>query len=605
MKRSSIYISIFIVAGIIYAASCAKQGSPAGGPKDTTPPVVIKSSPMNGSTLFTGKTITLTFDEFVVLDKIQEKFMISPPVEKRPEIVIRGKNVIVTIEGELRDSTTYTLYFQDAIRDLNEANILENFQFVFSTGDYIDSLTMAGLVYDGFNLEVPQRMLIMLHSNHADSAPMTLIPDYISMTGQTGYFTLNNLRAGTYRLFALEDSNNDRKYNPGEELFAFIDEPVIITVEANKPEDHDHIHDFEEEKEEVEVPVTDTTEVHVHLREPDHIMYAFKTPAEKYYLGSSARKQARLLEYFFPLSLDTLEFRFSATDITDEEYFTEVSRNRDTFRIWIKDSTVYNNPTIETVVTYPFTDQEGLNVYKTDTIPLRFVQPRTPRGQVRARGLGIQVNAPRSGIPPARDIRIVPESPLESVNEAQISITISGDSTGLHQPFTVQFDPLVPREAIIKQTLEEDREYQLKFYPGALVSIYGETNDTTIIQIRVRAKSTFGTFTVNLLGYEGMALVQLLDSRESMILERKVVSPGKALFQFVENGNYRLKVIYDEDGNGVWTPGDFLKGRQPEKVSYFPEVIEIKSNWDLEQDWNIENMNVKSDSLRAKVVQRR
>lgn len=603
MKRSSIYISILILAGIIIVAACAKQGSPAGGPKDTTPPVIIKSSPLNGSTSFTGKTITLTFDEFVVLDKIQEKFMISPPVEKKPEITIRGKNVVVTLDGDLRDSTTYTLYFQDAIRDLNESNILENFQFVFSTGNYIDSLTMAGLVYNGFNLEVPERMLIMLHSNHADSAPMTLIPDYISMSGQTGYFALNNLRAGTYRLFALEDANNDRKYNSGEELFAFVDEPVIVNVEANRAKDNDHIHDFVGD--DPEAPVTDTTEVHIHQREPDHIMYAFKTPPEKYYLGSTARRQARLLEYFFPLSLDTLEFDFSAADVSDAGYFTEVNRNRDTFRIWIKDSTVYNSPTIETIVTYPFTDPEGLLTYKTDTISLRFVEPRAPRGQVRQRGLSIQANAPRSGIPPARDIRIVPESPLESVNETQITITIAGDSAEVHQPFTVQFDPLVPRETIIKQTLEEDREYQLKLYPGALVSIYGETNDTTIIPFRVRAKTTYGTFSADLSGYEGNTVVQLLDSRENLVMERSLVSPGRAVFQFVENGNYRLKVIYDEDGNGVWTPGDFLKGRQPEKVSYFPELIEIKSNWDLVQDWSIEVMNVKSDSLRTRVVPRR
>ena len=196
-------------------------------------------------------------------------------------------------------------------------------------------------------------------------------------------------------------------------------------------------------------------------------------------------------------------------------------------------------------------------------------------------------------------------SPLESVNEAQITITITGDSAEVHQPFTVQFDPLVPRETIIKQTLEEDREYQLKLYPGALVSIYGETNDTTIIPFRIRAKTTYGTFSADLSGYEGSTVVQLLDSRENLVMERSLVSPGRAVFQFVENGNYRLKVIYDEDGNGVWTPGDFLKGRQPEKVSYFPEIIEIKSNWDLVQDWSIEVMNVKSDSLRTRVVPRR
>ncbi len=122
---------IGFIAGTValfLAAACAKQGSPSGGPKDETPPVVIRSVPENGTTNFISKTITITFNEFVILDKIQEKFMMSPPVDEKPEISIRGKNMIIAIEEQLRDSTTYTLYFQDAIRDLNESNILENYQ---------------------------------------------------------------------------------------------------------------------------------------------------------------------------------------------------------------------------------------------------------------------------------------------------------------------------------------------------------------------------------------------------------------------------------------------------------------------------------------------
>ncbi|MDZ7633139.1 MAG: Ig-like domain-containing protein [Bacteroidales bacterium] len=152
-----LFLRLFIAALlIIIATACAKQGSPSGGPRDKTPPVVVRAVPQNGATGFVGKSITISFDEFISLDKIQEKFMISPPTEKKPLVTIRGKNIVVEIDEKLRDSTTYTLYFQDAVRDLNEGNIFENYQFVFSTGTYIDSLSYSGSVYNSFDLEIPR-----------------------------------------------------------------------------------------------------------------------------------------------------------------------------------------------------------------------------------------------------------------------------------------------------------------------------------------------------------------------------------------------------------------------------------------------------------------
>lgn len=659
MKRIRKYGNFFVVLMVIAAGACAKQGSPSGGPRDTTPPVVVRSVPLNRTTNFSGKTITVTFDEFIQLDKIQEKFMISPPVEKRPDISIRGKNVIITLDAELRDSTTYTLYFQDAIRDLNEGNILENYQFVFSTGSFIDSLMLDGRVYDAINLEVPPRMMVMLHSNLSDTAPKTVIPDYISMTDQTGFFTVNNLRAGTYRIYALEDLNNNRKYDPADERFAFLSDTIRVTVESNLPFDADtllheqeaHIHDDDihlHQPDSLLRVTQDTlittirthkadsllhvkqdsllkTTVRTHepdsllrpeqdsllkrpgrIHEPEYILYAFKAKQERYFLASTARREARQLEYFLSLPPDTMDFIFEAPGITSEGYFTEWSRARDTLRIWLTDSTIYNDQIIETVITYPFSDRDSGLIYKTDTIPMRFIQPRIPRGGAApAKSLQIASDAARTGIPPGRDITIIPNSPVESADFSLVTISPFNDTTGLLLPFTPLFDPLVPRKIVIEQKLDEGVEYVLRFLPGALVSIYGETNDTTLFRFRVRTIDSYGSFAANLTGYEGRAVVQLLDTRENVVMEQRIESPGRAMFRFVENGNYRLKVIYDTDRNGVWTPGDFLKGLQPEKVSYYPEEIEIKSNWDVSQDWDISVKNFKDELLRAKPPQKR
>jgi hypothetical protein len=177
---------------IFLIGACAKISNPAGGPRDRTPPVVLETIPKNGAKNFKGKSVAITFDEYVTLNAITEKFMVSPPVKKKPKVFTRNKNVAVEFQESLRDSTTYTLYFQDAIRDLNEGNILEDYQFVFSTGPVIDSLSVTGNVYNAADLETPEKTMVLLYRELADSFVVRHLPDYISRVDQKGYFRINN-----------------------------------------------------------------------------------------------------------------------------------------------------------------------------------------------------------------------------------------------------------------------------------------------------------------------------------------------------------------------------------------------------------------------------
>lgn len=594
---------------IIVAVACAKQGSPSGGPRDKTPPVVIRAVPGNGATGFVGKSITISFDEFVTLDKIQEKFMISPPIEKRPQVTLKGKSIVVELDEKLRDSTTYTLYFQDAIRDLNEGNVIENYQFVFSTGAYIDSLSFTGLALNAFDLEIPQDITVVLHSNLSDTAPQKITPDYITRLNPDGLFTLNNLREGTYRLYAIGDLNNNRRYETGNELFAFADTVLTVTAEhhfkpsVKVPDETGHDHDTLVAEREIHdtlsIPVKE-----IPATLPEITLYTSITPQMKYYLTSSSRKNEKLLEYCFSLPLDTFDFRFSAEGADDESYFTEVNRSRDTFRIWLTDSLLFSVPLIQSIITYPATDTGGVVRYTTDTIPMRFVQPRIQR-VIKKPGVSLQANVLRAGIPPAQDIIISSDLPIAGTDYSLFSLTVAGDTSLLQLPFTPLFDTANPRTIRINQKLEEGKDYLLRLLPGAVVSTYGNINDTTSFNFRVRRMDSYGTFTVNLSGYDGNIILQLLDGTEKILMEQKGISPGKFLFRFIENGTYRLKVIYDVDGNGLWSPGDFSHHRQPEPVSYFDEVLEIKSNWDMVQEWNIENRNHKNDKLRKQAQIRR
>ena len=198
------------LTAILLIASCAKISSPSGGPKDEVPPVILKSVPENGTVMFTGKTFSVTFDEYVILDKINDKFMVSPPMKNKPEVRLKGKSLIVDWEDELADSTTYTFYFQDAIRDNNENNPINNYQYVFSTGPVLDSLSLTGNVFNASDLEAAEDIMVMMYSNLSDTAPRKVLPAYISRPDPSGGFLISNIKPGRYMVYTVKYLNGNR-----------------------------------------------------------------------------------------------------------------------------------------------------------------------------------------------------------------------------------------------------------------------------------------------------------------------------------------------------------------------------------------------------------
>ena len=233
MKRSRVERYVIMSTLFVLIGACAKVSNPTGGPRDRTPPVILESVPEYGAKNFRGKSIIITFDEYVALDNINDKFMVSPPMKKKPRVFVRGKNVITEYDEALRDSTTYTFYFQDAIKDLNEGNVIENYQFVLSTGSVIDSLSVTGNVYKAYDLETPEKTMVLLYRELADSFVVKHLPDYISRVDLKGYFRINNVKAGKYRLYSLKDGDNSKNYNLPDEEFAFMNSPIEITPENN------------------------------------------------------------------------------------------------------------------------------------------------------------------------------------------------------------------------------------------------------------------------------------------------------------------------------------------------------------------------------------
>ena len=234
MKHLSIKIlSIIFIALLLYA--CAKKGRPDGGPIDEMPPEVVKTSPENYTINFDKQEITINFNEYIVLENPRNQIIFSPPIEPRPEIQPMSyatQQLKIILPDSLSDNTTYTINFGTSIVDNNEANPLPYYSYVFSTGDYLDSLAIKGKVSNANSRKVENIISVMLYqadTSYTDSAVFRKTPRYIAYSqDSTNNFQLSNLKAGQYKMFAVEDNNGNYTYEPQTDQIGFIEDTITI-----------------------------------------------------------------------------------------------------------------------------------------------------------------------------------------------------------------------------------------------------------------------------------------------------------------------------------------------------------------------------------------
>jgi hypothetical protein len=606
MNKGRLNGLILFVIVLILAAACAKISAPTGGLRDKQPPVVMESVPENRAVNFNGKKVEITFDEFVTLDNINEKFMASPPMKKKPRVFMKGKSVVIEFEEKLKENTTYTFYFLDAIKDLNEGNILNNFQFVFSTGSVIDSLSVTGHVFNAKNLELPEKTQVIMYSSLADTSVIRQLPDYISRVDAYGYFRIDNIREGQYRLFALKDDDNSKNYNRTEEEFAFLDSTIFVSAEKSYiPVVKDTI-----VKKPVPAPAKSTTPAKAPpadalpaapVLKSEYQLLLFLAKKSYHYLSGSSRDTKYLLSYIFSLPPDTMKVEFSIPEFSSDKYFLQESRRKDTLKVWLTDSTLYSQALVTTILKYPFTDTLGVLDYKVDTVPMRFVTPRATRGtKSTVPSLKVESNIVGGGIKPGLKIVFKTESPFIQPDTSLIRLYAIADSIKIRIPYNFVFDSNFPGRLVLNAKLEQKKKYLFIADSLAFGNILNERSDSIGINFSVRDPESYSRLTLNIKNCNGPTIIELMGNTENLLAREKIAKDGKVEFPLLEKGFYRIRAIYDLNGDGEWTTGDFMTGRQPEPVSYFNKEIEIKVGWDDIENWDLKERNYKDEKLRAK-----
>jgi len=582
------------------------MGSITGGPKDEEPPKVVKSLPENYITNFTGNKIEITFDEFISLNNVNQSLVISPPLSGKPDIRLKGKTILINLEGDYRENVTYTLNFGNSIEDVNERNVIENFEFVFSTGDNLDSLSIKGTILNAFDLKPSEDPLfIMVYDLLDDSIPMKEIPVYIGRSDKKGNFRINNIKADTFRVFALKDLNYNFIYDLPNEVIAFYDSLVYLFPDSLMKEVTGELPDslkvslptLDQGKEtEVDSAVlkNDTIDINAEKKlmlKPYSIdMFFFEEDTRTQYLTDVERKEDKCIFIAFNLPLkekpDIQGFNFQS----DNWYYEEASANRDTFNLWITDMDLIKSDTLSLLINYPGTDSTGNFIVIEDTIDM-ITRVRQQKGKVtedlKKSSLTIKTLSNNSKLDIYRKINFDFNYPVFEVDTSKIRLYSIADSVETTEDYMIEKDTLSGRSWFLARDWVSKMKYRLLAEPGAFMDMYENINDTLIVNFSIQDEEHYGVLHVKTSNVKCPLIVQLMDDKEAVQKEKYIASDEVITYNWLNPGRYKIKYIYDTNENRKWDTGKYLEGIQPEKVEYYEGDIVIRSNWEMEINWEM------------------
>lgn len=575
-------------------AACASMGRPQGGPRDEDPPIFISSNPAPGALNVNKNKITIRFNENVQISDPLTKVVISPAQVTAPLINAAGKELVVELRDTLIPNTTYTIDFSDAVRDLNEGNILDGFSLAFSTGPVIDTLQISGMVLQASNLEPAQGMLVGVYSNLADSAIHTLPLERITKTNQLGQFTIRNLKEGSYRLFALKDNNRDWHWDRSEDI-AFMDVTVTPTVTETT------VQDTLKAADDSDSIISRVTAVYA----PNDILLTwFNEDYKAQYMLRNDRNDRHRLSFLFNAPSDT----FPEIIIANGEYegknimdfaIINSSATRDTLDYWLTDSVLIKQDSLLISTTYLRTDSTDNLSWTTDTLKMfiRSNAAKKPK-ETKKKKEDKEPAAPTVNFMNFRSTQTLLEvyqelcfnasQPVKSINYDKIKLEELVDTTWieLETPRFVLRDTLKPLTFIADYEWFPGSKYRLTIDSAAVVGIYDEWNNTTLTNFSMRDEDEYSSLDFAISGIDGPAVVELLSQQDIPLYTEKVVD-GHAIFRHLLPKVYYARLYVDADTNGVYTDGNFSLNRQPEEVYYYPKKINIRKKWNVEQSWNV------------------
>ncbi|AWG21084.1 hypothetical protein FFWV33_05825 [Flavobacterium faecale] len=532
--KNSIAFCLVLVLSLL---GCAKRGNITGGLKDSLAPILIASYPKNFTTNFTGNEISLTFDEYIKLKDANKQLVVSPPMKYEPVITPTNasKYLNIRIKDTLLPNTTYSFNFGQSITDNNEGNPLNQFKYVFSTGTYIDSLSLGGTIKDALEKESDSFVSVMLYDQNdkfKDSIVYTDMPRYITNTlDSLKTFRLENLKAGKYLLVALKDNNKNNKFNSKEEKIGFLKQAISIP--------NDTLFELELFKEVI----------------PFKAFKPTQASSNKLYLGYDGTQDFKLSK---PKVVLTKEGVVLPTIVTQMP-------KKDSLQIWYKplknDSLVIaiSRDKYEQKYSFKVKDQKTK-----DTLTVSALQTGTIGYRER---FTLETGTP---------LVTIDKSKFSFVNGAKETVEFQTEHDAFNQKLYIDFKK-VPAE-----------KYNLTLLPGALVDFFDTKSDTLSYKFATKELDQVGNLKIKLQNVKKYPIIVQLTNQAGEVKETEYSTGGDLVeFKLIDPSVYTLRIIYDDNKNQQYDSGNYLAKRYAEEVVYFSKDIDVRVNWDVEQTFDV------------------
>ncbi len=606
--------TVLLFFGMWIFVRCANTMAPQGGPRDTLPPKVVAMTPAYGTTNFKGRRIYIEFDEYVQLKDQQKEFFTAPFMKKKPSLTLRGRGIQIDLQDTLKENTTYALNFCSSIQDNNEGNPLHSFRYVFSTGDQIDSLVMSGYTADGYTADSVAKTFLFFYAAEKDSIPeydSTIFksnPDFIARAENYGTFIAENLKPIDYRIYAVDDRNNNQMYEPGVDRIGFLDSTY-------NPLDMPPFSIWYDTMRQYLVP---EPQLYFRLFTDDQF--------KRQYLAGNTRPRQHLAVINFGAKHPQIE-RLSFEGIDSSRIIWEYLKpTHDSIALWFDLPGEELPDTLKGEITYLKHDSLSHLVPTTQKLRLGWKafeskqqeKERLKREKAREEALqegrepekepnpfkykvdvGAEVN-------PEKHIAIEFDYPLTQVDSNRISLIRVGEEDKLYRvKTTFTRDTANLRRWTLSAPWSNGQKYRLELPAGIFRNVAGESNDTLRAEFTVMNPENYATLVLNVTGKtpDSEYILELLDQSGTVLNTITHARSGEHRFNFVKPGSVSIRVIEDLNGNGTWDKGNLVERRQPERVEMFiqesgEEEIVTKVNWEM-------GFNIDMNKLFAPITMQR
>lgn len=554
------FLHWILIVLCLTSLSCARQSAPTGGPKDTIPPVLTKSFPAQNQINVDDRTIELTFSEMVALANPKEQIIIAPTTSNTYEITNRNNRVIIKFEEPLKDSVTYSINFRDAVQDVTEKNPVENLQLAFSTGTYIDSLTISGRVENLLTGTVPKEATIAIFPLNDTLSIFKHKPSYLTKSDKEGKFILRNLKPGNYTLHAIEDRNKNLVVDSRAESYAFLATPI----------------ELKENQAGLTLPLVrlDARPLKLTNMRPYNTYFNIKTSKNlnSYTITSTDTVMSAYgedhanIRVYNTFDSDSTLIKFHATDsignTIDSSFFIKFITREVTpekFSMSIEDASI---------LIHRGTFKATLNFNK----PVIFHNPDSLFFQIDSLTKLPLGDAQFAWDTENNDVTITKKIDTTPYQSA------AGTQKGSRDKTTKTDAPKTPPKTFINQLISGK---------AAFISIDNDTSISVTKDIKPQRLEDLGSLTLQIETSEPHFIAEILTPEYKTL--RATANTKKVTWQDLAPGNYRIRLIIDKNNNGKWDPGNYVLRQEPEPIIYLvrpkakPEnTVFIRANWDVD-----------------------